>query len=411
MQQNDSPHLEPQILKSDQSSPLIPRSPSLLDYLEVLVKRRKMIAATVVTATLFAAIYAFTLPNIYTAKTKLLPPQQGSGLLSAAMMQGALAAAVGGGDFAGLGESKNTKLYAEMLQTEGLRDPIIDRFKLQEHFKKKYREDVYKQLQKTVTIQSGKEGIITISVDDTDPKRAAEMANAFVDELKKLTMQMSMTGASNSKAFLEERIAKARDELTQAENNLKAFQAKYKTIDATQQATVSVSAIAQLTAQLTSQEVQLGVLRRTYSETSQEVKSLLQSITVLRGKITSLQSRGGSVALPGFGQLPERGQEYLHLMRKFKTAEAVHDMLVRQFEVSRLNAENDVSTIQVIQKALVPERKSKPVRRKMLITAIFVSFIASVMLALIFENISSMDDKVKKRWRSLAKVRGNEKIV
>jgi uncharacterized protein involved in exopolysaccharide biosynthesis len=375
--------------------------PGLLDYIEIIVRRWKMITVITVTVTLATVMYALTLPNIYTAKTKILPPQQSGGLLSAAMMQGALAAAVGGGDLGGLGDSKSAKLYTEMLKIEGLRDPIIERFKLQELYKKKFREDVYKQLQKTVTIQAGKEGIITIAVDDKDPKRAADMANAFVDELKKLTMQMSMTGANNSKAFLEERMAKARADLSKAENDLKTFQSKYKTIDATQQVTVAVSAIAQLTGQLTSQEVQLAVLRRTFADSSQEVKALLQSISVLRGKVAALQSKGGSVALPGFEQLPERGQEYLHLMRAFKTAEAVHDMLVRQFEVSRLNAENDVSTIQVIQKALVPQRKSKPARSKLVMTAAFASFFFSLLLTFIRENVTRMSEENVKRWKSL----------
>ena len=360
-----------------------------------------MIACITVTATLATVIYALTLPNIYTAKTKILPPQQNSGLLSGAMMQGALAAAVGGGDMGGLGDSKSAKLYTEMLKTEGLRDPIINRFKLQEVYKKKIREDVYNHLQKIVSIQAGKEGIITISVDDKDPMRAAEMANAFVDELKKLTMQMSMTGANNSKTYLEERLSKAKEELTLAENNLKAFQSKYKTIDVTQQASVAVSAIAQLTGQLTSQEVQLAVLRRTFPDSSQEVKTLLQSITVLKGKIAVLQSKGGSVSLPGFEQLPERGQEHLHLMRKFKTAESVYDMLVRQFEVSRLNAENDVSTIQVIQKALVPERKSKPAKSKLVMTSAFASLFFSLLLTFVMENMTKMTGENLKRWKSL----------
>jgi len=376
-------------------------SPGLLDYIEIIVKRWKMITAITVTVTIAMVIYSLSLPNIYTAKTKILPPQQGGGLLSAAMMQGALAAAVGGGDIGGLGESRSVKLYTEMLKIEGLREPIIDRFKLQELYKKKFREDVYKQLQGVVTVQSGKEGIITISVNDKDPKRAADMANAFVEELKKLTMKMSMTGANNSRAYLEERISKARGELSQAENNLKTFQTKYKTIDATQQATVAVGAISQLTGQLTSQEVQLAVLRRTYADSSQEIKSLLQSIGVLKSKIVALQSKGGSVALPGFEQLPERGQEYLHLMRSFKTAESVYEMLVRQFEVSRLNAENDVSTIQVIQKALVPERKSKPVRSKLVLTAAFASFFFSLLLTFVLENVSRMPEENIQRWKSM----------
>src|SRR6185369_10086037 len=201
---------------------------------------------------------------------------------------------------------------------------------------------------------------------------------------------MSMTGAGNTRAFLEERIAKAREDLTQAENNVKAFQAKYKTLDAAQQAGISTSAITQLTAQLTSQEIQLGVLRRTYTDSSQEVKSLQQSISVLRSKIDKLQNGGGTGILPGFEQIPERGQEYLHLMRKFKTAESVYEMLVKQYEVAKLNSENDVSTIQVIQKALVPERKSKPARSRLIFMATFVALVSSIFAVFVMEKVTTI---------------------
>jgi uncharacterized protein involved in exopolysaccharide biosynthesis len=306
------------------------------------------------------------------------------------MMQGALAAI--GGDL--LGESKTAKLYAEMLRVESLRDPIIERFKLHDVYGKKYREDVYKAMDKKILITSVKEGIITISVDDKDPKRAADMANGLVEELKRLTTGMAMTVAGNNKGFFEERIARSKEELTRAENTLKAFQSRYKTVDAGQQAALSVTAISQLTAQLNSQEIELGILRRTYADSSQKIKAMQQSIMVLKDKIGRLQSDGGSVALPGFEKIPERGQEFLHLMRKFKTAEAVNDMLVNQYEVARLNSENDVSTIQVLQQARVPDKRSKPKRAFLIVMSSFTAFLFSLVYVLVTDRFS----RVRRNW-------------
>jgi uncharacterized protein involved in exopolysaccharide biosynthesis len=374
--------------------------PSLIDLLRVIIKRWKIITGITIGTTLASIMYSFSMPNIYTAKAKFLPPQQQSGLLSSVMMQGALAA-IGSGDI--LGESRASKLYVEMLKIESLRDPIIDKFKLQEVYKRKFREDVYKKMDKNITVISGKEGIITVSVDDQDPKRAADMANECVSELKKLTTRMSMTGAANSKSFLEERINKAREELTFAENNLKDFQTKYKTFDANQQVSFSASTTAQLTVQLTSLEVQLSIMRRTYAESSQQIKSVQQSIAVLKEKIARLHSNEGSTSLPGFEQIPERGQEYLHLMRKFKTAESVYEMLIKQYEVAKLNAANDVSSIQVIQKALIPERKSKPKRSIMVLTALFTSFLCSILFAFALDIIANLSEEQKSHWKSLVK--------
>jgi uncharacterized protein involved in exopolysaccharide biosynthesis len=243
-------------------------------------------------------------------------------------------------------------------------------------------------MDKKILVTSIKEGIITISVDDKDPKRAADMANGLVSELKRLTTGMSMTVAGNNKGFFEERIAKSREELTLAENDLKAFQSRYKTVDASQQAALSVTAISQLTAQLNSQEIELSILRRTYADSSQRIKAVQQSIGVLKDKIATLQSSGGSVALPGFEKLPERGQEFLHLMRKFKTAEAVNEMLVKQYEVARLNSENNVSTIQILQQAKVPDKKSKPKRAFLIVMSTFTAFLFSLVYVLVTDRFS-----------------------
>lgn len=357
-------------------------SVGMQDYIDVIVRRRKLIARITIAVAVVTTIYNFILPDIYTAKAKILPPQQQGGLLSAAMMQGALAAI--GGELGG--ESKTARLYAEMLQTDALRDPIIEKFKLHEVYDKKYREDVYKAMNKKILITTVKEGIISISVDDKDPKRAADLANGMVAELKKLTTSMSMSVAGGSKSFLEEQMASSKAELTAAEDSLKSFQAKYKTIDASQQASLSVSAISQLTAQLNSLEIELSILRRTYADSSQKIKTLQQSIRVVKEKISRLQSDSGTVALPGFEKIPERGQEYLNLMRKFKTAEAVHEMLAKQYEVAKLNMENDVSTIQVLQHARVPTKFSKPRRAFIITMTTCVAFLFSLVGALVMER-------------------------
>ena len=375
-------------------------APTLFYFLQIIVHRWRLITALTVAVSVGTAIYALNLPNVYTARAKILPPQQQSGLLSAAMMQGALAA-IGGGDI--LGESKSVRLYVEMLKVESLRDPVIERLKLQQVYQTSSREAVYQLLSNNVTVLAGKEGIITISVEDRDPKLAAELANALVEELKKFTTRMSMVGAVNNKGFLEERIVKAREELIQAEDSLKAFQSRYKTLDASQQATLSASAAAQLSAQLTGSEIQLGILRRTYADSSQTVKALEKSLDVLTEPIGRMPGREGSLALPGFEQIPERGQEYLHLMRRFKTAEAVNEMLAKQYEMAKLNAENDVSSIQVIQKALVPEKKSRPARGQMLKTATCLGFLGSLLLALVLEKIAKMPEEGKARWKNLLK--------
>jgi tyrosine-protein kinase Etk/Wzc len=373
---------------------------NLIDYLEILAKHKRMIIGLTTGLTVIAILYTLTLPNIYTASAKILPPQQQSGLLSAAMMSGALATM--GGDL--LGESKNAKLYSEILRIESLRDPIIERFNLKKVYKAKLLEDVYKRMDKTITVVSGKEGIITISADDTDPKRAADLANAHVDQLRKLTSSLSMTGASNSREFLAGRIEETRKELAQAENNLKSFQSKHNILDAQAQAGATMGALNQLSSQLSAQEIQLDILRRTYSESSQQVKNLRQSIASLRDQIVKYKESGSGV-IPGFENVPELGQEYVDLTRKYKTVEAVYDMLIRQYEAARLNESNDVSSIQIIQRAVVPEYKSKPKRARIVEASAFIALFFSILMAFLKEYISTMSDEDKERWKGLIRIK------
>jgi len=369
--------------------------PGLLDYLLVIAKYKKMIFFTTCGVAILAVLVTLLMPNIYTAKAMLIPSDDDSGSMGALMSQ--LGGLTGTG-----GVSISTKttgnLYVTMLKSETIKDPIIDRFKLIDLYEAKYRDDIYRELDKITVITLGKkDGVITIMVDDKDPKRAADMANAYVEELGKLAAGLSMTGAGKNRLFLEKRIAEARADLSRAEDSLKSFQSRNKAISVTDQAQATIAGVAQLRAQLAIKEVELGTLRRQYTDTSQEVKAARATVANLRAQIGGLEGRGGgSSSIPSVGNMPQLGQEYVRLMREFKIQEAVVEMLTKQYEVSKLSEVKDVAPFQVLQKAKVPEKKSKPARKRLLsisvFSAFFVSCIASILLdkfknAPVVENI------------------------
>jgi uncharacterized protein involved in exopolysaccharide biosynthesis len=228
------------------------------------------------------------------------------------------------------------------------------------------------------------------------------MANAFVEELQKMTVRFNISGAGSSRAFLEERLATAKGDLAASENALKAFQLKYRALSAPQQAEASVRTLAELTAQLNAQEMQLSMLRRTLADSSQEVKNAKQSISVLKAQIVRFEKGPGSGVVPSFGSLPAREQEYLNLMRTFKTNEATYELLTKQYEMAKINEANDVSSIQVIQKAVVPEKKVKPERARIVLTYTFTAFILAVLLAVGRHLLDSMPADQKRQWKTLA---------
>jgi uncharacterized protein involved in exopolysaccharide biosynthesis len=323
--------------------------------------------------------------------------------MSAMMAQlGGLATMAGGGGVPIVGPT-TTDLYVSMLKSEAIKDPIIDRFHLMEVYKNKYRSDTYKDLDNNTSFSAGrKDGIITITVDDKEPKRAAEMANAYVEELDKLSIRLNVSGAGQNRSFLEERLAGAKADLVKAEENLKAFQSRNKTVEMTAQAEATIKGVAEMKARLAAQEVQLATYRRQLTESSQEVKNIVTSVANLKAQLAKLEGSGGNSAIPSVGSVPAIGQEFVRLMREYKVQESLVELLTKQYEMARLSEAKDISPFQVIHKARVPERKSKPVRAMMVLLMTFTAFSFSILFVLIRENFVRMPEEKLNRWKSLS---------
>ena len=395
--------------QSEEQSPVNSQQPvpdvSLIDYLQVIVKRRRMILLITLAAAVISLVYSLFLPNIYTARTLILPAQEDKGMMNAMMGQLGGLAVLAGGAGGSIGGPTTADLYVSMMKSEAVKDPIIDRFKLMEVYKNKYRMDAYQRLDKNVMITAGKkDGIITVAVDDKDPKRAAELANAYVEELGKLAIRMNVAGAGQNRNFLQERLASARGDLAKAEENLKAFQSKYKAVQVTDQAQATIKGIAEMRAKLASKEVELATYRLRYTESSEEVKSLVTIVNNLRAQIAKLEGTGENSSIPAVGSVPAISQEYIRLMREFKIQESLVELLTKQYEMASLNEAKDISPFQVILKAKIPERKSKPVRSKMLMVAIFTSLLFSIIGAFVLENFAKMSIQNRALWSEMGKM-------
>ena len=391
MDQND----EQSPLYSQQTDPDV----GMIDYLQVIVKHRRLISRLTLAAAVISLVISFLLPNIYTAKTLILPAQEDKGLMNAMMGQlGGLAVLTG----ESIGSPSKADLYVSMMKSEAITDPIIDRFRLLDVYSKRYRMDAYKKLDKRVSITAGKkDGIITITVDDKDPKRAAEMANAYVEELGKLTIRMNVNGAGQNRNFLQARLVSARGDLAKAEENLREFQSKNKAVQVTAQAQATIQGIAEMRAKLASKEVELATYRLRYTESSEEVKNLVTMVSNLRAQIARLEGSGENSSIPSVGSVPAIREEYIRLMREFKIQESLVELLTKQYEMASLNEAKDVSPFQVIQKAKVPEKKSKPSRSLIVLQASFVALFFAIIIVLISENFARMPEANRALWRSL----------
>lgn len=369
---------------------------NLLDYLEVIAKRWRMIAKVTAAAFVLSIIFSLFMTKIYSSTAMILPPQQDSsmiGMMSA--MTGGMASLAG--DL--LGKGTTADLYVGILNSRAVADSIIDRFKLMEVYEEEYRLDTYKELDKKVDIAAGKkDGIISITVEDKDPKRAADLANAFVEELSKLTVKLNIIGAGQNRGYLEDRLAKGKVDLARAEESLKTFQSRNKAIDVPSQAQAAILGVAQLKAQLAVQEVQLAAMRSRFTDTTQDVIDMKATIANIRAQIAQVEGKDRGSSIPSMGSIPELGQEYVRLMREFKVQEAIFELLTKQYEMAKLTEAKDVSTMQIIQNATVPDKKTKPKRSLIVLVITFAAGFGAALYAFVRETSERMPPEDRERW-------------
>lgn len=379
---------------------------NLLELLLVLVKNKFMIIGSMAATFVLAAGVTLLLPNIYTSTARLLPPQQERGGLSAMMAgMGDLAALAGISAGGSSGE-----LFVGMLQSRTVADAVIDQFDLMTVYDQKYRTEMYGKLNKLVNISLGRrDGIITISVDDEDPARAAAIANAYVEELKKLNVRLNLSNAGRERVFLEERLALVQVDLARAEDNLREFQETNKAIKLDSQASAIIEAISRLRGELASKEVELGVLLTFQTEQNPEVKSLREGIAQLKSQLRRLEESpaGSKISDDIFiatSNVPDLGIQYARFLRDFKVQETLFELLTKQYEVAKINEAKNTSSLQVLDEGAVPDKKSKPKRAMIVLLATFAVGFCAVLFAFVREYGQRMDEEDRQRWSEIRRM-------
>ena len=350
---------------------------SLLDLLIVLAKHKRIVLGIPLAAAIAAAIISLLLPNIYTGTTRLLPPQQSASAASALLSQlggvlGGLTGAAGGT----LGRNPND-LYVGMLKSRTVADNLIARFELDKVYDQSLQSGVRSTLQGNTTIVAGRDGIIVVEVDDRDPKRAAELANAYVDELMKLTRVLAVTEASQRRLFFERQLLQVKDNLAAAE--LAARQGLQKgglaQVDAQGRSMIAVT--ARLRAEMSAKEVQLGAMRTFAAEGNPELQRTQQELEALRRELARVEGSSPIAAVGKGDAKGNTGLDNLGRLRDLKYHEFLYELLAKQFELAKIDEAKDATIIQVMDKAIEPDRKSRPKRALIVfLTALAALFIA-----------------------------------
>jgi uncharacterized protein involved in exopolysaccharide biosynthesis len=357
---------------------------SLLDLLQTIVDNLRLLVLGPLAVGLAALGISFFITPTYTAKTQFLPPQQqqsaAAGLLQSLGSLGGLAGAAAG--------LKNpADQYVAYMKSNAVEDALIDRFKLIERYEKKLREDARKELEQKVIIKSGKDGLISVEFDDKDPQFAADVANAYVEELRNVLGRLAVTEAQQRRLFFEKQLALAKDNLVAAEQALRATGISESVLKSTPAS--AVAAVAGIKAQITAQEVKLGTMRSYLAESAPDFKQAMAELANLRAQLVKQSVQDASAA-------GSAGQgDYITRYRDFKYHETLFELFAKQYEIARVDEAREGAVIQVLDTAQTPERKSKPSKSTIAIIAYFVAMLISIAYIFIRRKIKNMKSDIE----------------
>jgi uncharacterized protein involved in exopolysaccharide biosynthesis len=359
------------------------------DWLLVLAKRKDFIFKCVAPVVVSAIVIAFLLPNIYTAKARLMPPQQNQSMTTTAILSqlGPLASLAS----QGLGLKNASDLYVSMLQSETVGNALVDRFSLMSVYKKKLRVDARRKLEDRTLIVAGKDGIITISVDDTDPRQAAEIANAYVEELEKLTRTLAVSEAGQRRAFFERETKMASDDLAVAELALKQTQEKTHLILLDPQSRAMIESVSQLRARIAAQEIVVRSMRSFATAQNPDLERAEHELAAMRVQLEQVergQGGGSPYDLP-IERVPTAGLEYVRKLREVRYRETLFELLAKQFEAAKIDEARDTFLVQPLDKASVPERKSWPLRGLIVLGSTLMALFVAVLVAFLLDKLET----------------------
>jgi uncharacterized protein involved in exopolysaccharide biosynthesis len=342
---------------------------SLLDLALPLIESWKLWILGSLAAGLVALGVAFVITPVFTARTSFLPPQQQqSGMASALASLGGLAGLAG----VASGIKSPADQYVALMQSVTATDRLIDQFDLQQVYESDYRFEARKDLDQNTRIAIGKkDGLISVEVDDTDPKRAADLANAYVEELRRMTSVLAVSEAQQRRLFFEQELKAARDQLDKAQQVLQASGFNIGALRAEPKA--AAENYARLKAELTAAEVRTQVLRGNLVDSAPEVQRQLAELSALRAQLARLEQATDASS----------GPDYVSKYREFKYRETLFDLFARQYEIARVDESREGALIQVVDVATPPEYKSKPKRAFIAVAATMLSLLLLGMFILV----------------------------
>ncbi len=384
-------------------------SVNLLNYLMILVKYRRFLILNTLSVCLIIGLVSFLLPLWYTAHTSILPPEADTSLLG-------LSSSLLGG-FSSAGEmslpfmATPSDVISAILQSRSVAEKILEKTDLMQVYNTQSKEEALKGLASHTRVKVSEEGLVSLDFEDKDKKRAALVANLYIEELDRINRMTNSSRARNTRLFIEQRMVKTQKDLIQAEENLREFQEEHKTISLDEQMKITIQAAADLKAEMVLNEIELNVLSQNLSPAHPQIQQLRTRIYQIRKQLEKLEF-GDQDSLPEknqvldvpFSEVPKLGLELARLTRDLKIQEAIFELLSSQHEQAKIQEAKDTPTIQILDRAFPPEKKSRPKRAMMVVLAGIASLFVGVVFVFGLEYLQNTQKRNPDEFEKIEQV-------
>jgi len=365
------------------------------DRLVGLGRHRRLLWGLPLAAAVVSTVVSLLVPKTFTSTARILPPQQGQGGAAALLGQlgglGGLAGALGGG----LGLKNPGDLYLGILKSDTVADSLIKRFGLMEVFDEDAMYETRRELRKNTTFASDKGGIISISAEAPTPQLAADLANAYAEELYKLTSTLAVTDAAQRRVFFERQLQQTKDKLADAEVKLRQAIESGGLVSVDAQSRAAVETVARLRATISAREIQLDAMRAYATETNPDRRRAEQELASMRRELAKLESgQGMALADPARVEGAPRGDAggvgNIRLLREVKYQEVLFELFAKQYELARVEESKEAPLIQVLDRALPAEKKTTPRRPLIVLLSTLGAAIVALLAALGLEELEAV---------------------
>jgi tyrosine-protein kinase Etk/Wzc len=357
---------------------------AFLDVLYIIAKARIYLFSIIFLGVAIAVTVALTTPKMYKATATVLPAES-SDLLS---LSGISSLAKNFSPLKSLGSlsgSETLDKYLSILRSETVQRDVIEKFNLREVYE--MQESPYWKIKRefsaNMEVAIEDEGHLSVNILDRSPERAADIANYIVELLNHINTDLHVTNAKFTKEFVEKRYLQNIEDIVKLESDMKLFQEKYGVIAVPEQIEATITALSKVYVDLTREEVEYNVLKKTLAEDSPLLKSKEIQLSELNRQVQSMITNKGpmtsdpKVLIP-LNRAPDLANKYLNLYRNLEIQYKIAEFITPVYEQARIEEARNTPSVLILDKAYPPERKAKP---KILMYAL-LGFVISTVIAL-----------------------------